>query len=310
MSIKSEVTEYLKWCQQQKGLSDDTLRAYRSDLDQFTLFLGPTELHSIDEDTIGEFQRFLHQRGLSAASIKRKLAVLRAMFRRFERRGELESNPFHKVDTNIRMPKRLPRDIQAQDLKLLLKETQRELSVLDSDDKQWHSSRLTSALAIETMLATGMRIGEIVRLRIGDIDQDCARIKIYGKGARERFAFVTDEKLRGLISKYCEKRRIELSTMSDHLLVKTGGGVISSQFLRRQITDFAKRSGLSTRVTPHMLRHSAASQLVEAGVDIRFIQRLLGHQSISTTEIYTHVRDTALYSSIKGAGVRARLIDQ
>jgi integrase/recombinase XerD len=149
-----------------------------------------------------------------------------------------------------------------------------------------------------------MRVGELAALRVGDIDTAAGRLKIFGKGSRERTVFVTDARLRDELHAYVSERHPRARQCIDSpLLVDKRGRALSAARIRRAIFLLGRTAGLRRRLTPHMLRHTAATMLLESGTDIRFVQRLLGHRSIVTTQIYTHVSDRALRMALARANI-------
>jgi integrase/recombinase XerD len=160
------------------------------------------------------------------------------------------------------------------------------------------------ALAIGLLLATGIRVGELAGLRLDDIDTAGGRLTILGKGGRERTVFVTDASLRDELRRYVALRHsAKRSGSNAHLLVDEHGRTLSTARIRNAIVDLARGAGVPRRVTPHMLRHTAATMLLESGTDIRFVQQLLGHRSILTTQIYAHVSDRALRAALMRANI-------
>ena len=150
------------------------------------------------------------------------------------------------------------------------------------------------------MIATGLRIGELVALTVGDIDLDGGSIRVVGKGRRERVVYVPPGQLLSCLDNYLAQRS---AAQNDPLIANRSDCGLTTAALRDRIGRAARRAGIERRITPHMLRHTCATQLLDAGVDIRIVQRRLGHPSISTTEIYTHVSDFSLRRAICTADV-------
>ena len=165
------------------------------------------------------------------------------------------------------------------------------------------ANALTCRLAAELLLATGLRVGELVQLREDDVDFESGAVTVLGKGARQRRVYVVDADLLDLLHGYVRASRC-WGADGDAILVNSRGGLATTQFIRRLLRLAAERAGITRRLTPHMLRHSAATQLLEAGMDVRVVQRLLGHQSIVTTQIYTHVSDESLRAALKRTSLR------
>jgi site-specific recombinase XerD len=161
-------------------------------------------------------------------------------------------------------------------------------------------------LAVALMVATGVRVHEVVGIECDDIDIPGRTVRLVGKGRRERQVFLTNDWITGLTDGYLRARSV-LGIRHAQLLFNTRHDPLTPAAMRSRLLKAATAAGLSRRVTPHMLRHTAATQLIEAGVDIRYIQRLLGHASLSTTEIYTHVSDVALGRVVTDADVLGRV---
>lgn len=161
-------------------------------------------------------------------------------------------------------------------------------------------------IVVRLMVGTGIRVGELCKLRIDDLSPDGSSLRIHGKGSRDRVAYIIDRRLGLELCNLASKRR-QIGGDCEALFVNRRGSELKTQSVRSKLRRYATELGLTRRVTPHMLRHTAATLLIETGVDIRFVQRLLGHASIATTEIYTHVSDEALKSTLERANVLARL---
>jgi integrase/recombinase XerD len=154
--------------------------------------------------------------------------------------------------------------------------------------------------AVLLLISVGLRVGELVQLRPGDFDAESGALRVHGKGRRERCVFVVDKRLREIMGRLA--RRVGAGA----LLAPDGAGW-STQSVRRELRRFALAAGVEKRVTPHMLRHTCATLLLEDGVDLRFLQRLLGHENIATTAIYAHVGDAGLRRALEGAGLLSSL---
>jgi site-specific recombinase XerD len=282
MLFRDAASAFIRHCESIRKLSPHTVRAYELDLARFSQFLGRRALVSAcDRTVLHDYVRHLFDvRALKESSVKRHLATLRSLFRWLEEdRGGIE-DPFRGTRIRIRMPKRLPRVIARSDLRRLLRH---ETPVTFAD--------LTGYVATELLFATGMRVSELASLQDRAVDLDDGTITIVGKGNRQRRVFIPEE-IKSLLRDYRAAR--DRCSDADTFLVNSRGAAASPQMIRRLIRLHGERSAVRDRVTPHMFRHSVATYLLEEGVDIRYVQRLLGHRSISTTEIYTHVADAAL----------------
>jgi integrase/recombinase XerD len=281
--FRDAASAFIRHCQSIRKLSPHTVRAYDLDLARFSDFLGRrAAVAACDKTVIHNYVRHLFDvRALKESSVKRHLATLRSFFHWLEEDGHGIEDPFRGARIRIRMPKRLPRVIARSDLRRLL-----------LHDHPVTFADLTAYVATELLFATGMRVAELASLLDAAVDVDDGTITIIGKGNRQRRVFVPDE-LKPLLRDY-RTARDRCASTADTFLVNSRGAAASPQMIRRLVRLHGERSAVRDRVTPHMFRHSVATYLLEEGVDIRYVQRLLGHRSISTTEIYTHVADAAL----------------
>jgi site-specific recombinase XerD len=163
-----------------------------------------------------------------------------------------------------------------------------------------------SSTAVRLMIATGIRVGELCKIQVEDVSPDGTSLRIHGKGARDRIAYISDGDLRSNLGKLVEWHRRN-SSVDGNLFLNRRARPMRPQSIRSELRRYSTRTGTGRRITPHMLRHTAATLLIERGVDIRFVQRLLGHSSIATTEIYTHVSDEALRMTLDRANVLGTL---
>lgn len=309
---------FLEHCEYSKSLSPHTVSAYDQDLSDFLRFCGTqADLQDIGEKRITGFLKNLtRDRRLSAATAKRRLACLRTFFRWLKRRKVIAGSPFDDLELSIPSPRRLPKVLSRLEIQRLSAAAQQGRLAVPTDPprrddanpaaRDPRGARATTYLAILLMTATGIRVGELVNIRIGDLCLIEGSIRIRGKGNRERTVFLSNSALVGSIENHVEARPAAAFT-HDRLFTNTRGDPLSTQALRQRLRKVAKAAAIERRVTPHMFRHTAATLLIEEGVDIRFVQRLLGHASISTTEIYTHITDTSLKTALLQADTIGRL---
>ncbi len=312
MTIGEARRIFLNHCRIAKGLSANTLKAYAQDLAEYAGFAGSgMDLGACGRDHIRDYLCFLQDgRSLKAASVKRRIACLKVMYRWLENEEVIAISPFHRLDVTIRLPKRLPRTLSGGEMRRLFRALHVPLpatgGIAPPPLPPRAFNRLTIWLAVELMFATGMRVGELVAILPADIDLAEGTIRIVGKGNRERRVFLVNKGAKGLVGAYIEARRA-FNPAARALLLNSRGAPASAQFVRLRLRAYAEEAGIGRRVTPHMLRHTAATRLLEAGVDIRYVQKLLGHQNITTTEIYTEVTDKSLKKVISQADTRKRL---
>ncbi len=315
MILKDICSRFITFCEVTRKLSEHTIRAYKKDLAIFCQLLGEqTQLQNIDRQALKGFINALCQSDASMSSNKRRIACVKAMFRWLELEDLVAVNPFHKIDIKLKLPRRLPRNIPNGELTLMIKKARAELG-LSTKQRYSHKTiaplitskralnKLTTVVVLELLISTGIRVGELVAIKEEQLYWQEGRIRILGKGQRERYVFLPDPGLIALVKCYLKIKRITNPDCST-LLVNSRGKAASTQFIRKLIKTLSQKTTISRNITPHMYRHSAACQLLEADVDIRFVQRLLGHHSISTTEIYTHVNDRVLQQKITKADVR------
>jgi integrase/recombinase XerD len=288
MDVADAGESFLIYCERERHLSPHTLSAYRQDIDEFTRHVaGRSALEVVSGQHLLDYVGYLKSvRNLAPATIKRRLACVRAMFAWLVRRRELSISPFATVELRVPMPARLPRCLGAAEIASLLRTST--------------NASATTRLAILLLFATGMRVSELAALRIGDLDLATGTIRILGKGSRERQVFLPDDEVSAAIAGYLRDERSR-ATGDERLLVNHRGRPATAECLRTRITALGRAAQMARRITPHMLRHSAATLLLESGVDMRFVQRLLGHRSISTTELYTYVSDRALKAAVTTA---------
>ncbi len=306
---------FINTCENTRKLSNHTIRAYTKDLSIFRSYIGnETEVTDIDRKTLKTFIKQLCETDASMVSNKRRIACVKAMFRWMELEDHIEVNPFHKIEIKLKIPRKLPRNIPNSELSILIQKARSDLGL---KKKQTYGknqltalikskrdlNKLSTIVVLELLISTGIRVGELVSIKDEHIYWREGRIRILGKGQRERYVFLPDQELIELIRSYAAIKVIT-APKDTFLLVNSRGKPASTQFVRKLIKKLSQKTDINRNITPHMYRHSAACQLLEADVDIRFVQRLLGHHSISTTEIYTHVNDRVLQEKITNAGVR------
>lgn len=318
MILKDICYQFIHFCQQTRKLSDHTIRAYRKDLDIFCEAVGiDTLIELISHKTLKGFIETLCHSKASMSSNKRRIACIKAMFRWMELEDHILVNPFNKIAIKLKLPRKLPRNIPNNELSALIKKARSEVGLKPSQhytksnltpliNSKRDLNKLTTVVVLEILISTGIRVGELVSINEQHIFWNEGRIRIVGKGQRERYVFLPDQELITLLQSYAQLKAITEPKQTDNntLLVNSRGHCASTQYIRKLLKTLVKKTTINRNITPHMYRHSAACQLLEADVDIRFVHRLLGHHSISTTEIYTHVNDNVLQEKITKASVR------
>src|SRR3954447_6862586 len=311
MQIRHAREQYVRWLLVTRDLSPHTIRAYDTDIAAFERHLGVRAfVTSIDRDRLVAFIESQRAAGLSSTSIRRRASGLRGFCRWLLSRRLLESDPWAGTSVAVGRSRKLPRLLPTHELDRLLvslraaagRDRLRETyGVLERP----HES--TTLLAVVLMVATGVRVNEAVSLKCHDIDLPGRSLRIVGKGRRERHVFLTNDWIKDLTRAYLDTRS-ELGIAHAHLLFNRRCEPLTTSAMRARLATAARAAGLGRRVTPHMLRHTAATQLIEAGVDIRYIQRLFCFNNTATTEIYTHVSDRVLRRVVSDADVLGRLV--
>ena len=298
MVISEACRRFLEHCRSAISLSDHTLRAYNGDLKDVERHFGPRKkIESINKEDLRQYIRYLReQRNFKETSIKRRIACLKLLFRWSLQESIVAANPFDTLNERIRLPKRLPRALDRGHVDLLRKAI---VPIVKSDD----FDILSRKMAIHLLLDTGMRVGELSNVRIEDVSLPDRCVKVHGKGNRQRLVYLLSAPLYRSLDRYLSHRQ-KLCAPSGKLFVTGNGLDLTPQRIRASLHEIATNAGIDKHLTPHMLRHTCATQWLEAGLDIRYVQKLLGHQSISTTEIYTHVSDQGLREALMRVGGR------
>ena len=286
-TLKSYISEYIEYCEYRKRLDSKTLKAYKIDLKQFEIFC--TDLSDcFAKNIVDDFITNLHKQ-YKPKTVKRKIASLKAFFHHMEYKELLNENPFTKLEIRFREAKLLPKTIPFHSIQTFLSTLYAQKELAESEYQLRCCIR--DIAVIELLFATGMRISELCSLKPSDIDFESSNILIYGKGAKERIIQLGNQEVIAALVLYQETFKKDIEVCG-YFFVNRLQHKLSEQSVRFMINHYAELAGISQHITPHMFRHSFATLLLEQDVDIRYIQRMLGHSSISTTEIYTHVSST------------------
>lgn len=297
--------EYLSYCKEQLGLSEHSLRAYAQDLRAFGSFVAVKQLTSLPEKTdIISYQTHLREEcEASPATIRRRIVTLKSYFRWLEDNDTSVTSPFRGLRLELKIPKTLPRPVDRPTLTQLFRTTRSILDTIPAhqvSSEQRFSIEQITGLVSRLLVVTGLRIGEITGLDVSDVSGAASRIRVRGKGNRERTVYVTNERLLLDFRTYWEWRYRAAGSASC-LFINSLGGRLTAPAFRKRLRTVSKKLVVEPHLTPHRFRHSAATLLIEEGVDIRLVQRLLGHASIATTELYTKVTDNSLIAAIERA---------
>jgi integrase/recombinase XerC len=289
------IFEFIAYLKNARNVSPHTERGYLSDLEQFADFVGAGDLNNIDHRTLRTYLGHLVSLKTSKASLGRKLSAIRSFFKYLSREGHVKTNPARLVATPKR-EKRLPAVLTADDA----------IRLMDSPGKQADDSGdrvLRDRAVLETLYSTGVRASELVGMNRSDVDSRGGLVRVRGKGRKERIVPIGRRALEALEAYVSAKKQ-----GADHEAVFTGpaGNRLTVRTVQRILENHRKRLELAQKAGPHTLRHSFATHLLESGADLRAIQELLGHASLSTTQRYTHLNLDSLMESYDKAHPRAR----
>ncbi len=290
------IDRFLAYGRAVRGLSDHTLEAYGGDLTRLAAFLDRTGIRSVNDVDVQMLRRFLaaeKDRGLARTSLARIVASTRSLFKWLHKERVLTANPA--------APLRAPRKHRTLPEPLTRGEIERLLVSPEGDDLL---ARRDRAL-LEVLYSAGLRVSELCGLDLGDLDLERGVLRVIGKGRKERLAFLGPP-ARDAVSRYLALRQTKPAlAKSQCLFINRRGGRLTTRSVERMVKRELARSGLSGRGTPHTLRHSFATHLLDAGADLRTVQELLGHADLSTTQIYTHLTPKRLRDAYKKAHPRA-----
>lgn len=292
-NLQNTIDNYLLYCASQKMLDKKTLKAYRIDLKQFLLIMQKMDIadtvkndvEDISQEHLENYIALLHA-NYKPKTAKRKIASLKAFFHYLEYRDIITKNPFNKIHTKFREPVTLPRTIPLHSVELLLATLYHQRGCASTPFEK--KCILRDIAVIELLFATGIRISELCSLRTCNVNLSDRVILIYGKGSKERKIQIGNDDVAHILSEYQLEFAAAIQNCG-YFFVNRTGQRLSDQSVRRLINKYVNLAHIDQHITPHMFRHTFATSLLEADVDIRYIQEMLGHSSINITQIYTHV---------------------
>lgn len=303
--MKGEVGDFLDYLAYERNVSGNTIAAYRDDLDSFISFLlneywtttrEALDLKRVDHLTVRAYLGHLARRKLSRSSVARHLSTLRTFFRWLVREGVVPSNPARAVATPKR-EKHLPAVLQTSDIAVLFEQPDLE-KPLGIRDAAW----------LELLYASGLRVSELTAIDLDDLQLGARLVRVHGKGAKERivpFGSKAEEAIRRWLEVRPQIARKAPLEEEQPLFLNHQGRRITTRSIRRLLDEYVRAASLRSGVSPHTLRHSFATHLLNAGADLRTIQELLGHVSLSTTQKYTHLSDWHLIEVYRKAHPRS-----
>ncbi|WP_146577393.1 tyrosine recombinase XerC [Neorhodopirellula pilleata] len=298
--MTSTITRFLRYMATERNASDLTIKAYREDLFGFTAWIqeggGPTSTEALTPTHLRQFQAALQQADYARSTISRKLASLRSFFKFAMRDGVASTNPAKPL-RNPRQSRKLPHVLSNDEVgRLLVAPPAHDVA------------GLRDRAILETMYSSGLRVSELVGLRDGDLDFGQGITRVRGKGRKERISPLGSyaiEAIRAYAARRCRSTEAEKLGQAAPVFVNRFGNILTTRSVGRMLDKYIAETGLDSRTSPHTLRHSFATHLLDRGADIRSVQELLGHKSLTTTQIYTHVSATNLRTIYEKAHPRA-----
>lgn len=302
-ALPMEAEDLLMWLTAERGRAANTISAYRRDLHSYVAWLeesGRTLADVVEADLV-DYVAALRSRGLAPASVARALVPVRSLHRFLASEGRTTSDPGAHVELP-KVPRGLPKALSEEQVGRLL-----DAPVGDGP------AVLRDRAMLEVLYGTGVRVSELVGLSLGDVDLDAALLRAFGKGSKERIVPIGVPAVRALVAWLGPGGRPELAPAqwqrrgdAEAVFLNLRGGRLSRQGAWDVLRRYARRVGLEGRLSPHVLRHSCATHMLDHGADIRAVQELLGHASISTTQVYTLVSTDRLWEVYRNAHPRAR----
>ncbi len=298
--------QFLDYCEDQQDLSANTILAYQQDLKAFCTFLGDAyRPDEAERETVLRYLRYLRKaKCLAPSTVQRRISTLRRCLHWRRQAVTGAPSPFDGLHLAFRKPRRSPRAIDAATLQLLFAKDFGRIR----HGRSFSQEQITY-LVLKLLIVTGLRIGELTGLNIKDVFSQDTKIWVMGKGSKERVVYVLNGELLVDFNRFMEWRRAN-AKLSDHLFPNRCGNRMTPPAFRKRLKLLSESRNITPHLTPHQFRHSAATMMIENDADIRIVQRLLGHASIATTEIYTHVTDLALQSAVARADILAWVIPE
>ncbi|MGH9272637.1 MAG: site-specific tyrosine recombinase XerD [Ilumatobacteraceae bacterium] len=303
LDLPLEVADFLAWLRTERGRAANTITAYRRDLTGYVAWLTEhgSDVATVGAPTVVEFVAARRASGAAASSVARQLAAVRTMHRYLLMEGERRDDPTADVE-GVRVPAGLPKPLTEAQVTALL----------DAVVGHEPVARRDRAL-LELLYATGARISEACGLSMGDIDFDGRLVRLFGKGAKERIVPFGRAAATALDDWFSPQGRMAMVPLqwrrrddAEAVFLNRRGGRLSRQAAWAVVRGYGQRAGLRTELSPHVLRHSCATHLLDHGADLRVVQELLGHASISTTQVYTKVSQERLFDVYRAAHPRAQ----
>ena len=290
------IEKYLDYLKVVKKYSNKTILSYYDDLIEYNEFLGNNfkNILNIDINITKEYLKYLYERGINKNSISRKLSSIRGFYNYLVKEEILTSSPFNSIPN----PKK--------DLYLPKFLNDKELNKIFSVCSENTTSEERDTLIIELLYATGIRVSELINIKVKDIDRTNKSIKVLGKGDKERIVLYNNHTSRALDIYLNDAYHIFNKKNSEYLILNHNGGKLSDRYVRMIIDKLVRKANLDIKISPHTIRHTFATDMLEEGADLMTVKELLGHESLNTTSIYTHITNEQIKKTYNMAHPRAK----
>lgn len=290
------IDKYLEYLKVVKKYSYKTIESYRDDLIEYNEFIGNnfTTINDVYKDVVNKYLKYLYERGLNKNSICRKLSSIRGLYNYLVKEEIITDNYFNGV-SNPKKDLYLPKFLNDSEIDMLFEVCTDNTPIEQRD-----------TLIIELLYATGIRVSELVNIKIEDIDLNEKVIKVLGKGSKERIVIYNNHTSNAL-NKYLNDGYYEFNKKnSKYLILNKNGDKLSERYVRNIINKLVRKAGLNVKISPHTIRHTFATDLLEEGADLVTVKELLGHESLNTTSIYTHITNEQIRKTYNMAHPRAK----
>ena len=282
--MNKELDDFINYLEYERNYSNNTIIAYKNNILQLINYLESiniNDIKSVKYETIRGYLSYLHENKYKSKSISRMISSMRSFFKYLKVENVISNNPMTLI-SNPKLEKKLPKY-------LTINEVEKILNVPDMNDK----IGIRDAFILELLYVSGIRVSELVNIKLNDIEESQRRIKILGKGNKERYVLY-GSRCSELLKKYISVRSNFLKYPNDYLILSKTGRKINTREIRNIINRIKTKAGVSISISPHTFRHTFATHMLNEGADIRAVQELLGHENLSTTTIYTHLTNEKL----------------
>ena len=290
------IDKYLEYLKVERKYSNKTILSYKDDLREYNEFLGNnfTNILNIDMNIVNNYMKYLYDRKITKSSISRKLSSIRGLYNYLVREDIIKENHFNKIQN----PKRelyLPKFLKDEELDKIF-------SACNSNNP----TEERDTLIIELLYATGVRVSELVNIKIKDINREEKLIKVLGKGNKERMVIYNNHTKKALDTYLKDGYNYFNKKSSEYLILNKNGNKLSERYIREIINKKVSQASLDIKISPHTLRHTFATDILENGADLMTVKELLGHESLNTTSIYTHITNEQIKKTYNLAHPRAK----